>query len=277
MSVYMVIESKLIDPEKYDQYILKVPGIVAKHGGKYLVRGGKVTPLLQSGWVPERMIIIEFPSEEHIREWLSSPEYQAIAPLREAGAEIRAVLLEGCSQEEAADTYGAKMYAREERQDDVEAIRKVNLDAFGQSTQADIVDRLRQNCPDVLSLVAVLDDQVVGHILFSPAVIESAEPLLGMGLSPLAVLPEQQCGGVGSMLIQKGLDVLKGRSCPFVIVFGHPDYYPRFGFERASLHGVRSQWEGVPDEAFMILALDENAMQGVSGVARYRSEFDEAA
>jgi putative acetyltransferase len=124
--------------------------------------------------------------------------------------------------------------------------------------------------------VAVLDDRVAGNILFSPAVIGGAEHLHGMGLAPLVVLPEHPCWGVGSMLIQKGLEVLKGRGCLFVIVLGHPDYYPRFGFERASLQGIRSQWEGVPDEAFVILAVDENAMQGVSGVARYRSKFDEA-
>lgn len=99
MPVYMIIESKVKDHEKYSQYISKVPNIVAKHGGRYLVRGGKVTTLLRSKWVPERIIVLEFPSEAHVSEWLSSPEYQAIAPLREAGAEIRAVLLEGCPQE----------------------------------------------------------------------------------------------------------------------------------------------------------------------------------
>ncbi len=64
------------------------------------MRGGKITALLGGEWAPERMIVLEFPSEAHIREWLSSPEYQAIAPLREAGAEIKAVLLEGCQQED---------------------------------------------------------------------------------------------------------------------------------------------------------------------------------
>jgi uncharacterized protein (DUF1330 family) len=95
----MIIESNVKDPEKYDQYISKVPSIVEKHGGRYLVRGGKVTALLGSKWLPERVIVLEFPSKEHVDEWLLSPEYQAIAPLREAGAETQAVLLEGYSPE----------------------------------------------------------------------------------------------------------------------------------------------------------------------------------
>jgi putative acetyltransferase len=57
-------------------------------------------------------------------------------------------------------------------------------------------------------------------------------------------------------------------------VVGHPQYYPRFGFDRASAHGVACQWTGVPDEAFMIAVLDTNVMRAVAGVARYRDEFN---
>ena len=96
MSVYMIIESRVKDPETYQRYIAEVPEIVARYGGRYLVRGGQVTPLL-GGWTPERVIILEFPSEASIHQWLSSPEYQAIAPLRERGAETRAVLVQGCA------------------------------------------------------------------------------------------------------------------------------------------------------------------------------------
>jgi hypothetical protein len=74
----------------------------------------------------------------------------------------------------------------------------------------------------------------------------------------------------------RGRGILTNRSCPFVIVLGHPEYYPRFGFERASLYGIRCRWEGVPDEAFMIRILDQEAMRGASGRARYQREFDEA-
>lgn len=81
---------------------------------------------------------------------------------------------------------------------------------------------------------------------------------------------------IGSRLVKMGLEILKSKNCPFVIVLGHPEYYPRFGFERASQYGLLSQWEGMPDEAFMVLVMDTTALEGVSGVAKYRAEFDEA-
>jgi putative acetyltransferase len=166
---------------------------------------------------------------------------------------------------------------REERSDDIEIIRRLNEKAFVQPTEANIVERLRENCQNLLSLVAIQADQIVGHLLFSPALIEGdGKTMQGMGLAPMAVLPEFQRRGIGSLLVQEGLEILTNRSCPFVIVLGHPEYYPRFGFERASLYGIRCQWEGVPDEAFMIRILDQEAMRGASGMARYQREFYEA-
>lgn len=152
----------------------------------------------------------------------------------------------------------------------------MNISAFSQVQEADLVDRLRQNCNELLSLVAELHDKVVGHILFSPAVIESKDRTVqGMGLAPMAVQSGNQKQGIGSELIRIGISKLKNRRCPFVIVLGHTGYYPRFGFEPAIHRGIRSDWE-VPDEAFMLLVLDELKMQGISGVARYRPEFAEA-
>jgi putative acetyltransferase len=166
---------------------------------------------------------------------------------------------------------------REERVEDKEAVRAVNEQAFGQPTEADIVDSLRENCPVLLSLVALEGDKVVGHILFSPARIDDRiKTVEGMGLAPVAVQPERQRRGIGTELAKRGIEMLRSRGCLFIIVLGHPEYYPRFGFVRASLHGIASQWDGVPDEAFMIQILDQSAMEGVSGVARYRDEFDEA-
>jgi putative acetyltransferase len=100
--------------------------------------------------------------------------------------------------------------------------------------------------------------------------------VVGMGLAPVAVLPAYQRQGIGTHLVKRGIEMLRSRSCSFIVVLGHPEYYPRFGFARASMHGVRCQWDAVPDEAFMILVLQQAAMEGVSGVARYRDEIDQA-
>lgn len=165
---------------------------------------------------------------------------------------------------------------REERPDDTEAIREVNREAFGQAQEAELVERLREKCSDLLSLVAVVEDQIVGHILFSPATIESeGATLQGVALGPMAVLPEYQRRGIGSALVRDGIAGLARTPCPFVIVLGHAAYYPRFGFEVASRHGIRCEWE-VPDEAFMILVLDRAKVEGAKGIAKYRSEFSEA-
>ena len=166
---------------------------------------------------------------------------------------------------------------RDERSADAAAIRAVLEAAFPQSVEADLVDKLRLACAERVSLVAVEDDRVVGHILFTPATIERPEgPLAGYGLAPMAVLPEFQNRGIGSALVRAGIERLRRSRCPFVIVVGHPEYYPRFGFVRASTHGVRCQWDGVPDDAFMVLILEASIASQVAGLAKYRREFDEA-
>ncbi|MFZ2225129.1 MAG: N-acetyltransferase [Candidatus Deferrimicrobium sp.] len=141
---------------------------------------------------------------------------------------------------------------REEIASDVPAIRRLNEKAFGQSTEANIVDRLRSSCDRILFLVVVLDERIVGHILFSPVVLESkGREHSGMGLGPMAVSPSLQRQRIGSRLVEEGLARMRSAGCTFVVVLGHHEYYPHFGFERASKYGVRCQWEGVPDEAFM--------------------------
>ncbi|MCX6092481.1 MAG: N-acetyltransferase [Candidatus Bipolaricaulota bacterium] len=167
---------------------------------------------------------------------------------------------------------------RVERPEDVVGIHRVNELAFGRPEEAEVVDRLRQAGIPFLSLVAEDGGAIVGHVLFTPAIVDDGERhagqrIAGMGLAPLAVAPDRQRQGVGSLLVRRGLELLRADGHPFVIVLGHPEYYPRFGFEPASLHGLTCQWKDVPDEAFMVLVLDPAAMRGVSGVARYRDEF----
>ncbi len=93
----MIIDSKIKDDEKYRQYIDRVYPIVVKYDGRYLVRGEKIKSL--GAWKPERIIVIEFPTEDHIQRWLTSPEYGAIALLREEGAETQAILVDGFQNE----------------------------------------------------------------------------------------------------------------------------------------------------------------------------------
>ena len=165
---------------------------------------------------------------------------------------------------------------RREQSQDIPEIREVIIQAFGQEQEASVVDKLRENCNSVLSLVAFTDGKVVGHILFSPAVIEGKHgKLVGTGLAPLAVLPEYQRKGIGTQLMHTAIARIKEGVCPYIIVIGHPEYYPRFGFEPADRFGISIEGD-VPDEAFMILILDKKAMNGITGVARYREEWAEA-
>ena len=166
---------------------------------------------------------------------------------------------------------------RKEKDSDFEAIKFVNDQAFKQPLEGNIVEKIRNTDSEILSLVAETDNQIVGHIFFSCAEItDHPEIKKGMGLAPMAVLPEYQKQGIGSMLINKGISILKNQNVPFVIVLGHPEYYPKFGFEKASEYGIQSQWDDIPDEAFMILILDRDKMKNVKGVARYREEWNEA-
>jgi putative acetyltransferase len=162
---------------------------------------------------------------------------------------------------------------RRERPSDAAAVRAINLAAFEGPAEAGIVDRIRQAGGVQLSLVAAIGSELIGHILFSEVTVGEREAARGMGLAPMAVLPGHQNHGIGSALVRRGLESLRADGCPFVVVLGHPAYYPRFGFAPASEHGVSSEYDGVPDEAFMLLELATGGLAGVSGVARYRPEF----
>jgi putative acetyltransferase len=163
---------------------------------------------------------------------------------------------------------------REESAGDVAAIRDLNTRAFGQEQEANIVDALRSNDAVRLSLVALVDGRLVGHIMYSPITIGGK--VTGAALGPMAVLPEYQRRGVGSELVEGGSKRLEKDGCPFIIVLGHAEYYPRFGFRPASAHDVTCEWD-VPDNVFMLLVLDEAKMRGVSGLANYRHEFSTVA
>ena len=158
---------------------------------------------------------------------------------------------------------------RDERPADFAAIRDVNRLAFAQDQEANIVDALRANGGSLLSLVATLDGEVVGHIMYSPLTVTAAT---GAALGPMAVLPERQRQGIGSRLVAEGNRRLANTGCPFVVVLGHAGFYPRFGFRPASAFGISCEWN-VPDEVFMALMLDDAKRPDIAGIARYRAEF----
>lgn len=163
---------------------------------------------------------------------------------------------------------------RQEQIGDADGIRKINRRAFGGNAEADLVDRLRESCRDAISLVAQDAERLIGHILFTPVDIEaSRQGLSGMGLAPMSVLPECQRQGVGSRLVESGLDLVRAAGHPFVVVLGHSEYYPRFGFVPASQYQIACEFD-VPDDLFMILILDEDGLTNPSGVAKYHSAFD---
>jgi putative acetyltransferase len=167
------------------------------------------------------------------------------------------------------------MIIRPEKSEDIPSIRIVIEQAFGRPAEADLVDALRRNGKAAISLVAEDDGRIVGHIFFSAVTIHSKEiELTGIGLAPLTVVPERQNQGVGAMLMEHGLRRCREEDYPFVVVLGHPDYYPRFGFVPASRFGIKSEYD-VDDEVFMVMELREGALRGCAGVVKYQPEFNE--
>ena len=150
-------------------------------------------------------------------------------------------------------------------------IRSVHEAAFGGAEEADLVDNLRTAGDVLVSLVAEMEGRIVGHVLFSRMWIETPGGLVpAVALAPVAVLPEQQRRGIGGRLIRYGLDLLCGRGEKVVIVVGHPDYYPRFGFSREKARALESPF---PVEAFMAMELSPGALEGVRGRVVYPAAF----
>ncbi len=169
------------------------------------------------------------------------------------------------------------MDIRAEQAEDLEAVRQVNIAAFGRDNEANLVDRLRGRA-STLSFVAVQSEQIVGHIFYSPVSIagQCADNSLVLGLGPIAVLPQYQRQGVGSRLLQHSLEEATRLGYKAIVVLGHPEYYPRFGFTPASKKGLGCEYE-VPDEAFMVLELEPGALAGCVGTVKYQPEFNECA
>ncbi|MDY9925689.1 N-acetyltransferase [Methanosarcina sp.] len=165
---------------------------------------------------------------------------------------------------------------RPETPSDYPAITEVNDLAFGRPAEGKLVENLRKNPKFVpeLSLVAEADGKIVGHILFFPIKIKSAEgkEKETISLAPAAVMPEFQKQGIGGELIREGIKACRKIGYDSVIVLGHPEYYPKFGFEPTEKWGIKDPF-GAPAEAFMALELKERALEGAGGVVEYPDEF----
>jgi putative acetyltransferase len=161
---------------------------------------------------------------------------------------------------------------REEDPGDYDAIRKLNQMAFQGDQESQLVDDLRRDRAVILSLVAVEGGNIVGHILFSALTIETESAVLpALALAPMAVCPERQRQGIGSALVRRGLAVCREQGHRIVVVLGHPDYYPRFGFSTELAQNLRGPYSG---DAWMALELVSGALDGVKGTVRYPKAFD---
>ena len=165
---------------------------------------------------------------------------------------------------------------RHERPDDERAVHDVNASAFEQALEADLVDTLRRENLVLCSLVAERDATIVGHILFTPVTVDGDSRVRAAGLAPMAVDPGWQRCGIGTALVETGLDACARLGIEIVVVLGHPEFYPRFGFQPASRFGLRCEFP-VPDGVFMAMELVDGALARRGGLVRYLPIFSGGA
>ena len=160
---------------------------------------------------------------------------------------------------------------RDEAEADLQAVREVNLAAFGRDDEADLVDALRAGSHSRVALIASLGEQVVGHIMFTDlAIVTRSGNVEALALAPVAVAPEFQRRGIGSALVKEGLNVARVKGSGIVVVLGHPEFYPRFGFSAELAKRLESPFSG---PAFMAVELIPDTMKNVEGSVRYAPPF----
>ena len=174
------------------------------------------------------------------------------------------------------------MLIREELVKDYEEVEKVIEESFKTAEFSDneehnLVKRLRERDEFIkeLSLVSEDNNRIIGHILLTKALIRDTNKITKtLALAPLSVLPEYQKCGIGKGLMNKAIEVARKLGYKSIVVLGHENYYPKFGFKKASIYGIKAPFE-VPDEAYMILELTLNSLDGVNGVVEYSKAFFE--
>jgi predicted N-acetyltransferase YhbS len=167
---------------------------------------------------------------------------------------------------------------RPEHKDDYDSIKRINDEAFGQENEGLLVSALRKTSKYIpnLSLVAEMNNNIIGHILFYPlTIITKTGEKDVLSLAPISVLPKYQKKGVGYKLVKRGLDDCKKTNYDVVIVVGHPNDYPRFGFKPASKWKIQLPIDA-PDEAFMAIELKEKTIEKYTGTVVFPKEYYDA-
>ena len=166
---------------------------------------------------------------------------------------------------------------RQETKNDFRAVYSLTKSAFGQVNESELIEALRKSHTFVpeLSLVAIIDSQIVGHILFTKIIISDPAGFenSSLSLAPLSVDPRFQRQGIGGQLIRFGLNKAKELGYKSVIVLGHEHYYPKFGFSPSSKWDIKAPYD-VPENAFMGIELVENGLMNARGTVQYPKEFD---
>ncbi len=164
---------------------------------------------------------------------------------------------------------------RQERQEDYQQIRILVREAFAHAEHSDgdehdLIERIRDSSDYIpeLSLVALYGDIVLGHIMFSKISVGESEAI---ALAPLSVRTDCQRKGIGKLLVTAGhrLACQMGHSCS--VVLGNPDYYSKFGYEKASDHGIVPPFD-VPDDYYMVRQIDKNC-DIPKGYVKYSDAF----
>ena len=158
-----------------------------------------------------------------------------------------------------------------------EVVKKAFLnEEYSDKKEHELVKRIRECDAFVPELsIVVVDEEIVGHIMLSKITIEKdGASVDSLALAPVSVANGHQKKGIGGKLIVAALEKAKGLGYGSVVLLGHPEYYPKFGFKKASEWNIKAPFE-VPDEVFMVKELTENALEGVEGVVQYSSAFAE--
>ncbi len=161
---------------------------------------------------------------------------------------------------------------RPETEAERSAVFDLNVAAFPSPAEAKLVDSLRRSAEPYISLVATNGPDIVGHIMFTPVTLDAFSELKLMGLAPMAVSPALQRSGIGTMLVNAGLEQCRERGIGAITVLGHAEYYPRFGFRPASEWGIECEYD-VPDDVFMLLELSPGYLKDCKGTIRFHAAF----